>query len=123
MRQYLFLQQTSEERIYSSPIVFEQWEGICEEYIVFMQHSLFLLQHSNSQTILGRLEHPIPPPTHRTCTPSVSLALMAGPLPSIQNANDHPFRTSRESMQTVHQGWLLEPAPCNTGQKSRRTKA
>ncbi|GIX80444.1 hypothetical protein CDAR_296831 [Caerostris darwini] len=47
---------------------------------------------------------PHPSPTTEHPAPSVSLAVLAPPPRSIQNANDHPFRTSRESMQTVHEG-------------------
>ncbi|GIX80441.1 hypothetical protein CDAR_296801 [Caerostris darwini] len=107
IRHYLFLQNTSKERICTSPIVFEQWE---EECVVFIQHGLFLLQHSIPRRFGEGWSTPSLTPTPTgTLPPSVSLALMAPPRPSVQNANDHPFRTSRESMQTVHEDRLLQP--------------
>ncbi|GIX80443.1 hypothetical protein CDAR_296821 [Caerostris darwini] len=82
MRQYLFIQHTSEERICSSPILFEQWEDR-EEYIVFIRHSPFLLQHSIPRRFGERWSTPSLTPTE-PLPPPVSLALMTPFLYKVQ---------------------------------------
>ncbi|GIX72051.1 hypothetical protein CEXT_434511 [Caerostris extrusa] len=51
-------------------------------------------------------EHPILHPL-QNLYPSCFACFDSPSSPFLQNANDHPFRTYRESMQTVHEGWLL----------------